>query len=149
MQPRITRGCRGRGSGRTALALAAMLGLLAVAAADGERARLRVVTQIEPGRWELQEQGSSAAPQQMCITDADVLVQYQHRAVQCARFVVEDQPMSATVTYDCRDRGRGRTSIRASTGRAIHIDTQGLVAGAPFEMSFNARWLGACRPRAR
>ncbi|MBA4047266.1 MAG: hypothetical protein C0476_01850 [Sphingomonas sp.] len=130
---------------RTPLALATGLGALALIASDGPTGRLRVLAQIKPGEWELQEQGSQAAPKRLCMTDADILVQYQHNEMRCTRFVVEDQPMSATVTYDCRSSGRGRTAIRASTSRAIHVETQGIAFGAPFETSFNARRIGACR----
>jgi hypothetical protein len=122
---------------------------LVLTSADGPAGRLRVLAQIEPGEWELHEQGSHAAPKRICMTDPDILVQYQHNAMRCARFVVEDQPMSATVTYDCRGSGRGRTVIRASTTRAIHVETQGIAFGAPFETSFNAQRIGACGARVR
>lgn len=127
----------------------ALVVALAMVAAAGPAGRLRVIALIEPGEWELHEQGSHAAPKRMCIADADILIQYPHNAMRCTRFVVEDQPMSATVTYDCRGSGRGRTAIRASTNRAFHVETQGIAFGAPFETSFNARRLGACGVRAR
>lgn len=104
---------------------------------------------IEPGQWELREEGRAGATRQVCINDPDMLVQFQHGPMHCSRFVVDDQPMSATVTYDCQGNGRGRTTIRASTPRALYLETQGIARGAPFDMRFEGRRTGACAASAR
>lgn len=126
-----------------------MAGGMLLAATGPAKAPLHVFSAIEPGQWELREQGGSGAPRLLCVGDPDALVQVQHSQLQCARFIVDDQPMSATVTYDCKGAGRGRTVIRAESARLLHLDTQGLSGGAPFDMSFEGRRTGACTASAR
>lgn len=130
------------------VSIAAILGSASLAAAPA-KGPLHVVAVIEPGQWELREEGGMGMAKSLCVVDADMFVQYQHNHMECARFVVDDQPMSATVTYDCQSNGRGRTTIRASTPRVLHLDTQGIARGAPFDMSFDARRTGACVTSAR
>ncbi len=133
---------------RVALMTVALAGGLLVANGPA-KAPLHVFTAIEPGQWELREQGATGAPRLMCVGDPDALVQIQHSQQQCARFIVDDQPMTAIVTYDCKGAGRGRTVIRVESPRLIHVDTQGLAGGAPFDMSFEGRRTGGCTAAAR
>lgn len=127
----------------------AMIGGASLAATPAAKGLLHVVAAIEPGQWELREQGGTGAARQLCVNDPDMFVQFQHGPMQCSRFVVDDQPMSATVTYDCQSNGRGRTTIRASTPRALYLETQGIARGAPFDMRFDGRRTGACVASAR
>lgn len=139
-----------RRNGRALAALTmGLFGAVLLTAAGGSRSVLHVLAAIEPGQWELRELGASGGPRSLCLADPDALVQIQHAQQQCPRFVVEDQPMSAVVSYDCRGAGRGRTVIRAESPRLIHVDTQGLSGGAPFDMSFEGRRTGACPATAR
>lgn len=124
--------------------MAATLAGGALLANGPAKTSLHVLTVIEPGQWELREPGATSAPRLLCVGDPDSLVQIQHSQQQCARFVVDDQPMTAIVTYDCKGAGRGRTVIRVESPRLIHVDTQGLVGGAPFDMSFEGRRTGSC-----
>ncbi|MBA3878519.1 MAG: hypothetical protein C0500_02245 [Sphingobium sp.] len=134
---------------RARMASAAMLGGVVLTAAGSSKPSLHVLGAIEHGQWELREQGVTSAPRTLCLGDPDALVQIQHAQQQCARFVVDDQPMAGIVTYDCKGAGRGRTVIRAESPRLIHVDTQGLAGGAPFDMSFEGRRTGACAATAR
>jgi len=134
---------------RARLALGAVLGGVLLMAAGSSKPSLHVLGAIEQGQWELREQAATGAPRTLCLSDPDALVQIQHAQQQCARFVVDDQPMAAIVTYDCKGAGRGRTVIRAESPRLIHVDTQGLSGGLPFDMSFEGRRTGACAPTAR
>lgn len=118
-------------------------------AAVAPKPGLRVLGMIEPGQWELHEASAAAAPRALCLGDPDALVQIQHSQHQCARFVVDDQPMAATVTYDCKGMGRGRTVIRAESPRLIHVETQGLAGGAPFNMNYEGRRTGSCGGSSR
>lgn len=133
-----------RSKARARFALTAMFSGLLLTAAGPSKPSLHVLGAIEHGQWELREQGAVGAPRTLCLGDPDALVQIQHAQQQCARFVVDDQPMAAIVTYDCKGAGRGRTVIRAESARLIHVDTQGLSGGAPFDMSFEGRRTGAC-----
>ncbi len=136
------------GAVRVALTTA-LIGSASFAGTTPAKGPLHVVAAIEPGQWELREEGRAGATRQVCINDPDMLVQFQHGPMHCSRFVVDDQPMSATVTYDCQGNGRGRTTIRASTPRALYLETQGIARGAPFDMRFEGRRTGACAASAR
>ena len=116
----------------------------ATAASPSNAPTIAVLAEIEPGEWQLREQGSTAAPTQRCVVDADMLIQLQHPGARCTRFVVEDQPRTGTVQYSCPGAGNGRTTIKLEGRRGFHLDTQGVAAGAPFSMSFEARLMGPC-----
>lgn len=105
---------------------------------------ITVIGVIEPGQWELREVGTTAGPRMMCIADPDMLIQLRHAGAQCARYVVENGPQTATVNYDCRSAGAGRTTISLDTPRQIRLQTQGIAQAAPFNMDYTARRVGAC-----
>jgi len=113
-----------------------------VAAQPAAAPTLAAVGQIEPGQWQLREVGGAA--RSMCVSDPDSLFQIEHMGAQCSRFVVDDQPRSATVHYTCPGAGNGRTSIKIETRNSFHLDTQGILNGAPFDTAFDARRTGAC-----
>ena len=121
----------------------------AVAASPAAAPTVAAFGQVEPGQWQLREVGSTTVARTICITDPDKLVQYQHVGAQCTRFVVDDQPRTATIHYTCPGAGHGRTTIRLETQRSFHLDTQGIAGGAPFDMGFEARRIGTCEAAAR
>lgn len=131
------------------LVVMAATGAAVAAPAPGKAPTVAVVAEIAPGEWQFREIGSGTAPLTMCITNADVLVQFQHRNAQCTRFVVDDQARQGTIQYSCPGAGNGRTTIKLSTRKSFRLDTQGIAEGAPFAMSFDVRLMGPCSTATR
>lgn len=98
---------------------------------------------LETGQWQLKETGG--AIRNLCVTNPAALIQLRHPGVQCTQVVVENSRETATVHYTCPSHGYGRTSITVETSRLVHIDTTGLIDGAPFSDEIEARKIGACR----
>lgn len=134
---------------RPLMAIMAVFAGAAFAAKPAATSPTVAVGQIQPGQWQLREGGSTAPPRLVCLGDADQLIQLQHPGMACARFVVDDLPRTATVNYSCPGAGHGRTMIHLETPKSFHLETQGIVSGAPFDMAFDARRLGDCTPPAR
>jgi hypothetical protein len=67
-----------------------------------------------------------------------------HGSAQCEQIVMEQTPRSATVRYTCPAHGHGRTTISVETGRVVHVETQGVLDGAPFSEDFEGRRIGTC-----
>jgi hypothetical protein len=118
------------------------LGGIAVAAA-GQRPALGMLDQLEPGRWELRSRDAPGV-ERLCLRDGRRLIQLRHPQEQCERLVVNDDANDVTVQYTCRGRGYGRTHIRRESGRIVHIETQGIAAGLPFNFAAEARRVGEC-----
>jgi len=129
--------------GLAGLLLAAGLGTAAPARAP----ELAVLTRIETGQWQLREAGSASPARSLCVADPSVLLQIGHVGVQCSRFVIADAPDSATVHYTCPGAGHGRTALTLETPRLLHVQTQGMAGGAPFDLDYEARRMGACAPK--
>lgn len=125
------------------LLLAVGLGTVAPAHAP----QLAVLAHIETGQWQLKEAGSAAPARSLCVSDPAILLQVGHVGVQCSRFVIDDTPGSATVHYTCPGSGHGRTTLSLETPRLLHLQTQGIAGGAPFDLDYEARRTGACAPR--
>lgn len=129
---------------RTGLLLAGALlgaGLAGAANAPGPA----VLTRIQPGQWTLRTVDGSAPTRSMCVSDPSTLVQLRHPNTACTRFVLDDGASAGTIHYTCPGHGHGQTTIRVETSALIHIDSQGISDNAPFNMSIEARRLGACR----
>lgn len=103
---------------------------------------LAALGQIETGLWQLDVQGRS--PRQLCVSDPMALIQIEHDQAGCTRFVIANEPKSATVHYSCQRAGWGRTTVRVETPRAVTIQTQGIARNAPFDYSVQARKIGPC-----
>ncbi|PCD04574.1 hypothetical protein COC42_00055 [Sphingomonas spermidinifaciens] len=131
-----------RGYGVLAGALLAMGAGLA-AAAPAQAPALKVLAQIEPGRWQLREIDSKTE-RAVCVSDPRILIQLHHGAAQCSRFIVDNQATTGTVHYTCSGAGHGRTTIAVETPRLVQIRTQGLANGLPFQSEIEARRLGSC-----
>lgn len=105
---------------------------------------LAALSQIELGQWQLKEVGIAATARSLCVSDPATLLQLGHPGVACARFVIADLPGVATVHYTCRGAGHGRTTLSVETPRLIHLQTQGIAYGAPFDFDYEARRIGGC-----
>lgn len=123
-------------------AVAAVLALAAPAMGAGPS--LAMLDRVDAGQWEVRFREPGAAPQRMCMSNGQALIQLRHPGAPCERFVVEDGPNDVVVQYTCRGRGYGRTHIRRETGRLVQIDSRGIANGLPFEFSAEARRTGSC-----
>jgi len=132
-----------RHAGRAALLGLALCASLA-AAAPAAAPHVGVLAQVEPGQWQLRETGTSTPPRAMCVADPAMLLQLGHPGALCSRFVIADTAGSATVHYTCPGAGHGRTTLSIETPRVIHVETQGIAGGLPFDHDYEARRLGAC-----
>lgn len=123
----------------------AAAGLLAVSvAATAQGPRLAALGAILPGSWQLREAGTDGASRTICVRDADALLQVRHGGSACARFTLDDGPRQATIRYTCPGQGNGRTTITVDNGSQLRIQTQGIAGGAPFDLDYEARRVGAC-----
>ena len=129
---------------------AAYVGLLLVggvataAPAPADAPLLAALAQIELGQWQFKERTSAPTARLLCVSDPTVLLQLGHPGAQCSRFVIADMPGVATVHYTCRGAGHGRTTVSVETPRLIHLQTQGIANGAPFDFDYEARRTGSC-----
>ncbi len=100
-------------------------GMLTMAAGPS----LALLDAVPAGEWALREIGGSAPARLVCVRNPQLLIQIQHGAAACRRFVVSGGPRSATIEYSCAGQGHGRTLItverrcgsrRRGCGRARH-----------------------------
>jgi hypothetical protein len=122
--------------------MAACFAVPAVAQPASEPLHLAALDQVEPGMWEIN--GSDTAPKSFCLFDRERLVQIAHEGPACTRFVIANDPRTATVSYSCRSGGSGQTTIRADRAGVVKIHTQGILRNEPFDYSVEARRVGAC-----
>lgn len=99
---------------------------------------------LEPGQWELRAKGEDAPVKLLCVSDLRQLMQVRHDQPLCGSMTINDGADGATVSYDCRAGGNGRTDLRIETARLVQIRTQGIVDGAPFATDYEGRRIGAC-----
>lgn len=125
------------------LALAGMMGLVAPAMLSAAEAPIPALDLLQPGQWELRGEGQGTA-RSLCIGDPRLLLQIRHGSQHCTRFVIGNDPRTATVQYSCPGAGHGRTTLRVETPRLVQIDTQGVADKSPFVMRFEGRRVGAC-----
>lgn len=103
---------------------------------------LIALKQLEPGLWQLDIKGR--APKLSCVAETTALVQVEHDQPNCSRFVIANEPKSATVHYSCQRAGWGRTTVRVETSSAATIQTQGISKNQPFDYAVHAKRVGAC-----
>lgn len=116
------------------------------AAAPASTMSLTALKQLEPGLWQLDIRGR--ASRQICTGETTALVQIEHDQPNCSRFVIANEPKSATVHYSCQRAGWGRTTVRVETSSAATIQTQGISKNQPFDYSVHAKRIGACGAQA-
>lgn len=124
------------------IAGAAVAAVLSGAAAV-HAAELAMLGSLDKGGWTLRirEDGSQ---QRICVRTGQEFIQLRHRQPGCSQFVVQDGPSEVVVQYTCRGNGYGRTSIRREGNGLIQVQSQGIVDGAPFAISAEARHTGSC-----
>lgn len=121
-----------------AIAAAALLGGAANAPA------IQAFARIQPGSWTLHAFDRSVPDQKICIDDAYDLIQLRHPGASCSRFVLTNDPTTATVHYTCNGAGYGRTTIKVESGQLIRLESQGLVNQSPFQIAMEGRRTGEC-----
>src|SRR4051794_33048325 len=92
----------GRGQGkymRWVLILPTIAG--AVLLGGAANAPIQAFSRIEPGEWQLRALDNSEPAQRLCIQDGYELIQLRHPAATCSRFVLANEPQTATVHYTC------------------------------------------------
>jgi hypothetical protein len=129
-------------------ALAAVMTLGVTTAAAPDTVQSKALSRLETGQYELKIIGATDTPRLVCLADAAMLVQLQHPGITCSRLVVADGFDSATINYSCASGGHGRTVVTITTPRSFDIQTQGISGGAPFDVDYQGRRVGACGARS-
>jgi hypothetical protein len=122
------------------LGLAALLIALPLA---GHAAELGMLDSLTKGEWSLRIR-DDGSEQRICVRDGRELIQLRHTQPGCSRFVARDDASEVVVQYTCRGNGYGRTSIRREASGLVQIESQGIIDGAPFSISGEARHSGSC-----
>lgn len=99
---------------------------------------------IEPGQWALKSRDNPAENRSICVRNPQALVQLRHGAAVCSRFVISSEANELTVHYTCPGNGHGRTTIRTHSGRALEVDSQGVIDRQPFAIALQGRRVGEC-----
>ena len=141
---RVLRGGQGAGVMSVRRTLTGLLFLAVTSAATGaaHAPRSAALDAVQPGQWTLKEKDGGS--RSLCIADARMLMQVQHGAAQCSRFVVADSPRTATVHYTCPGAGHGHSTISVEDKTQFHLQTQGVLSGEPFETEYEGRRTGRC-----
>ena len=107
------------------------------------------LSMVQPGQWSLKSRTNPAANRSVCVSDVRALLQVQHGAAMCNRFVIANTPRETTVHYTCPGSGHGRTTIKVETPRLIQIESQGIARKEPFAVEFEGRRVGECKVAMR
>lgn len=119
--------------------------LTGVATAQPARAPgLAALRAFDTGLWEFRERGARAVAREICVADPITLMQLRHGAAVCSRYVLDDQPTSATLHYTCPGAGHGSTTLKVETRALIRLQSQGVASGAPFALDYEGRRRGTC-----
>lgn len=117
-----------------------LLGASAVLAAQDPAMLARVAR----GEWQLHQVGSrDDVVSHLCVTRPAQLIQLRENDSSCTRSVLSEAARSATVSYSC-PTGTGRTTLTMSGSGSVHIATQGLSNGEPFDTEYDAHLIGHC-----
>lgn len=119
------------------------LGTLLVAAQAGSAAPQNALTEVAPGRWQLNEIGGPES-RSVCVADPGALLQVEQPGDACARFVLDSERDRLTVRYTCGGRGHGRSVLTVRSARSIRLETQGIATGMPFATDYEGRFVGPC-----
>ena len=117
--------------------------LLVAVPIAGQTAELGMLDSLAKGAWNLRVR-DGGGDQRICLRDGREFIQLRHKQAGCSRFVVEDTANEVVVQYTCRGNGYGRTSIRREGSDVVQIESQGIIDGAPFALSGEARHSGSC-----
>lgn len=122
------------------LGAAAALAAMPSVAQAPELAMLGTLTK---GAWTLRVRDDNSQ-QRVCLRSGREFIQLRHKQPGCSRFVVRDTSTEVVVQYTCPGNGYGRTSIRREGNGLVQIQSQGIIDGAPFSISAEARHNGSC-----
>jgi len=106
-----------------------------------------LLNSLDKGMWELRAVGggtSRAAQSRICLGNPSKLVQIQHGSANCSQKILSVKPDRITVHYSCPGLGQGLTNIRKESNQVIHIDSQGVRNGSPFNFAVEGRMSGSC-----
>jgi len=120
----------------------------ALTAAAPQASSSAALSRLEPGQYEIKVVSSTGPARLVCLADAATLIQLQHPGAACSRMVMADGPDSTTVNYTCASGGHGRTVVTITTPRSFDLQTQGISSGAPFDLDYQGRRVGACSARS-
>lgn len=121
-------------------AAAAALAVPGTAQAPG----LAMLDSLARGEWTIKSRDGSV-DRRICVQSGREFIQLRHSGPDCSRYIVEDSPAEVTVQYTCPGDGYGRTNIRRETSSLVQVQSQGIVAGLPFQFNAEARRTGSCR----
>jgi len=116
---------------------------LATTASAANGPELAMLDSLVKGSWTLRIR-DDGSQQRICVRSGQEFIQLRHTQPGCSRFVVKDTAEEVVVQYTCRGNGYGRTSIRREGNGLVQIQSQGIIDGAPFAISGEARHAGSC-----
>ncbi|WP_242182388.1 DUF3617 family protein [Sphingomonas sp. CARO-RG-8B-R24-01] len=122
--------------------IALALGTGFAVAAPGAKPALTALARVERGQWQLKTVDDGVS-RTLCLADPRTLIHYEHPMEQCQHAVVKNDIDTTTVHFICHN-SHGQTSVKVATPRSFNMDTQGIINGAPFEETYEARYVGAC-----
>ena len=108
------------------------------------RQDLALLDRLQTGQWEMRDRDPTGGRRRLCIESGRELIQIRHMHETCKSFTIEDTADAVTVQYTCPGHGFGRTRVRFENAQLAQIETQGVAQGLPFDMSTEARRVGAC-----
>lgn len=120
---------------------------LAIAGLGIAAASLPPVISASGGLWEISKSATGANAEKLCVPQAVVLSQWEHRKSQCTRVVISATETDAVVHYTCTGGGFGQSKMHVLTPRTLRIETQGISDGFPFSYTLHARRVGDCPPK--
>lgn len=118
-------------------------GVLIGAAAPAQAPQMALLNELQKGAWQVVASGEKVG-KRVCLGDPAQLLQTQHGAARCSRYVIEDSTNRVRVSYRCGAAGHGVTQLRLETKRLVQIDTQGVLNNEPFSVTAEGRYVGAC-----
>ncbi len=123
--------------------------LAATAAAPASDLKL-LSNGFRPGLWQVTPLDSDSQTrwsgnQTQCLISPAQIVHAGHSSAddQCGHTIVENADDRATVTYVCKGRGYGRTSIRRD-GDGFIVDAQGIDGREPYQIRGQYKRIGTC-----
>lgn len=106
---------------------------------------------FEPGLWHVEPLDADSRArvpdgQSICLADAGALALAGMAPADssCVHTIVNDAPDRATITYICKGRGSGRTTIFRDARNHFTVDAQGIAGREPFAMRGEYRRIGDC-----
>jgi hypothetical protein len=96
------------------------------------------------GYWEVSRSATGVRPTKLCVPQAVLFAQWEHRRARCKREVISSSATDSVVSYTCPSGDFGRSHIRVITPRTLRIETQGISQGFPFNYTLHARRIGDC-----